>query len=311
MLAISWLALECRADPAPARAEPLAATSMAYVLQADSLAKTRAAAVKALAGCDRDLIVIDTHYSADQAWTKDDVAAIRAGKAGRTVVAYLSIGEAENYRAYWKKAWDANHDGKPDAGAPDWLGTANPDWPDNYLVKYWLPAWQQIVMTTLDAVIDAGFDGVYLDRVDAFESYEYDSRSKEWVDHRPNPQTKQTYRQDMIQFVTAIAEHARSTHPTFRVIPQNGSQLLREAKYSVIVDAIGLEDLFTEGNKVQPGEHTQPILEDIAAFREFGKPVFLIEYANVDKLIRVSRDGAKKHQLVLLITDRELKTLGR
>ena len=39
---------------------------MAYVLQASSLArKDRAAAVETLAGCGRDLIVIDVSYQGD------------------------------------------------------------------------------------------------------------------------------------------------------------------------------------------------------------------------------------------------------
>jgi len=33
----------------------------------------------------------------------------------------MSVGEAEDYRWYWNPSWDANHDGKPDPGAPSWL----------------------------------------------------------------------------------------------------------------------------------------------------------------------------------------------
>ena len=45
--------------------------------------------------------------SSDEKWLKEDIETIRKGKAGRKVLAYLSIGEAEEYRPYWKKAWDA------------------------------------------------------------------------------------------------------------------------------------------------------------------------------------------------------------
>src|ERR1035441_7602386 len=111
--------------------------SFAYVLQADSLAKSKTAAVAKLAACDRDWIVLDANFSSDAPWTAADLAAIRAGRAGRKVIAYISIGEAEDYRAYWQRAWDADRDGQPDAGAPAFLLAQNPEWKGNYRVKYW------------------------------------------------------------------------------------------------------------------------------------------------------------------------------
>lgn len=105
----------------------LSGGSMAYVLQADAYAKTRAAAVRKLAACGRDFVVIDMAFDGSPAgaWTKHEVRAIRAGKPGRKVVAYFSVGEAEDYRGYWNPLWDADHDGQPDAGAPAWLGNVN------------------------------------------------------------------------------------------------------------------------------------------------------------------------------------------
>src|ERR1017187_2027095 len=110
--------------------------SFAYVLQADSLAKSKAEAVTKLAACGRDWIVLDANFSSDEPWTAADLAAIRAGRAGRKVIAYISIGEAEDYRASWQRAWDADRDGQPDAGAPAFLLAQNPEWKGNYRVKY-------------------------------------------------------------------------------------------------------------------------------------------------------------------------------
>jgi len=72
--------------------------SMAYVLQADRLASSREAVVQQLAACDRDLIVIDAAFNGAGDWTPAEIETIRAGKNGRRVVAYVSIGEAEDYR---------------------------------------------------------------------------------------------------------------------------------------------------------------------------------------------------------------------
>ena len=49
-------------------------------------------------------------------WTSEDLAAIRQGKSGRKVIAYISIGEAEDYRPYWRKEWGSK--GKLTAAAP-------------------------------------------------------------------------------------------------------------------------------------------------------------------------------------------------
>ena len=87
----------------PVRAVP---DSFAFILQADAMAPGKAGVVKALAELDRDWMVLDAFYKTDARWKKADVDAIRAGKAGRKVIAYISVGEAEDYRPYWKEKWN-------------------------------------------------------------------------------------------------------------------------------------------------------------------------------------------------------------
>jgi cysteinyl-tRNA synthetase len=130
----------------------------------------RADYVAYLADLRFDLMVIDAEYDAE-ILREDELAAVHLG-SGALVVSYLSIGEAETYRDYWDADWDADGDGRPDAGAPAWLGDSNPAWPDNYKVRYWMPGWQRIVLQRVDALIDAGFDGAYLDIIDAWECFD-------------------------------------------------------------------------------------------------------------------------------------------
>jgi cysteinyl-tRNA synthetase, unknown class len=174
--------------------EPLPAPpqSLAYVLQ---FSLPRAESVRKLAQCGRDWIVIDTSYSGGQGgkWTAEDLGAIRSGKEGRKVLAYLSIGEAEDYRWYWRRKWDADGDGQPDKNAPHFLCDENPDWRGNYRVRYWNAVWQRIILSWLGEIISQGFDGVYLDTVDSFEFFEYDPKREDWIDNRLNPETGRTY----------------------------------------------------------------------------------------------------------------------
>ena len=295
------------ADPASTTFQP---KSMAYVLQADKLGRKQADAVAKLAACGRDLVVLDYSHGgdADGKWTGEQIRTIRAGKPGRKVVAYLSIGEAEDYRGYWKKEWDRNRDGRPDEGAPDFLSAANPDWEGNYRVKYWKAQWQEIILRYLDEIVAQRFDGVYMDIVDAFETFEQDG--KRWIDNRPNPETKSTYRRDMVRWVLRIAARARVKNPGFLVIPQNGSPLLAVPEYLQAVDAVGVEDLFTEGNRKQKADDTNHRLGFLRKAVAAGKPVLVIEYGTSDKARKASIEGARSNGLVLLLTDRQLKTLG-
>lgn len=127
--------------------------------------ESKQAFVQALAQTSYDAVVIDRCYE-DTALTVDDVNALKLKANGgvRLVLCYLSIGEAEDYRSYWDPSWSTH--------PPAWLLDENPDWPGNYPVAFWHSQWQAIVLQMMDAALAAGFDGVYLDRVDVYEQFE-------------------------------------------------------------------------------------------------------------------------------------------
>jgi cysteinyl-tRNA synthetase len=125
--------------------------------------------ISAMQATDYDLIIMDMFFE-DEEFTSAEINQLKTKKSGgtRIVVSYISIGEAEDYRYYWQLSWSA--------GSPSWIVAENPDWPGNYKVKYWQSEWQNIIFgndsSYLKKIIDAGFDGVYLDIIDAFEYFE-------------------------------------------------------------------------------------------------------------------------------------------
>lgn len=131
---------------------------------------SRADFIAAVAATDYDVVLVDVFYDRDEALTAADVAALgtKANGGRRLVIAYFSIGEAEDYRYYWQPAWD----GDP----PAFLAAENEDWPGNYKVRYWDLQWQAVLFGSpeayLDRIVAAGFDGVYLDIIDAYEYFE-------------------------------------------------------------------------------------------------------------------------------------------
>lgn len=116
-----------------------------------------------------DIIFVDAFFGGN-CLTTEDVKSLKSKANGgkRLVMAYLSIGEAETYRYYWKLEWNILR--------PEWLDEENKNWPGSYKVTYWHPDWQKIILGTgdsyLDRIIAAGFDGVFLDIVDAFWHFE-------------------------------------------------------------------------------------------------------------------------------------------
>ena len=280
--------------------------SFAYILQADSFAKTKPAVVAKLKESGRDWIVLDATFAGDTPWEQTDLDTIRSGKAGRKVVAYFSIGEAEDYRPYWQSDWVSS--GKRTAAAPAWLGIENPEWKGNYQVKYWSADWQKLMQAAIDDAMARGFDGVYLDIVDGFQTYEQGADG--YLDDRMNPETKQSYRRDMVDWVKAIAARARAKNPAALVIPQNGSQLVADKDFVQVISAQGIEDLFTNGKKLQPASHTDEILGHLKTLALAKKPVLLIEYPKTHQGEALSKKLAVENGLVWLVTDRQLKTLG-
>jgi cysteinyl-tRNA synthetase len=280
--------------------------SFAYILQADAFGKTKEAAVAKLAACERDWVVLDAAFDEETSWLPADLEVIRKSRSGRKIIAYVSIGEAEDYRVYWKAEWRKN--GKLTALAPPWMLPENPRWKGNFPVKYWNADWQQIILTSIAGAMSSGFDGVYLDIVDGFENFEQDG--SEFIDNRLNPETKQSYRRDMVDWVKTIVAAARAKNPAAIVVPQNGSQLLAHPDFIQAINAIGIEDLFTEGNKVQPAEHTREVLDHLKKMADSGKPVLDIEYPKAPARQAFAREQAQKNGVTWLITDRQLRTLG-
>ncbi len=101
-----------------------------------------------------DLVVIDSeHFPLDKETplTREEVERMKKKPDGsrRLVIAYFSIGEAENYRWYWKPEWNKQK--------PAWMGKESKEWKANYYLNYWEPTWQNIVFKFADQVVELRF----------------------------------------------------------------------------------------------------------------------------------------------------------
>jgi cysteinyl-tRNA synthetase len=243
-----------------------------------------------------DLIVID--YSLDgtdaTAFTAEEITRLRDGD-DKIVLAYMSIGEAEDYRFYWQESWDDD--------PPRWLDEENPDWEGNYKVRYWDADWQAIIFGSedsyLDKIIAAGFDGVYLDLVDSYVYYE--------------EQGRESAAQEMVDFVMALADYARAQRPGFLVFPQNAAELADDyPDYVASVDGIGQEDLYhgypDEGEE-SPPEFIAKLERNLDLFVEAGKTVLVIGYTTNPQQITDEYQRARQRGYIPYATTRLLDAL--
>ena len=224
-----------------------------------------------IASAGFDLVVID--YSRDgsdeEMYSRADIEKIRS--SGTIPIAYISIGEAEDYRFYWNPAWEHN--------PPAWLGHTNPDWEGDYKVRYWDPEWKKIIYSYLDRIVSQGFAGVYLDIVDAFEYWSDPENGESF--HL----TEKEAANRMIQFVKEIAEYCRVSlgKPNFYIIPQNGERILdydTDHSFLNTISGIGIEDLFYDGLDPVPQEETSYRIGYLERIRKAGKPVLVVDYVD-------------------------------
>ncbi len=145
------------------------AKNFLYLLDPTTNYGSAAAFIAAIDATNYDVFIIDLFYDGTEL-TPANITSLQTKPGGnsRLVICYMSIGEAEDYRYYWDSDWETD--------PPDWLEEENPDWEGNYKVQYWDSEWRDIIYgnnsSYLDKIIDAGFDGVYLDIIDAWEYFE-------------------------------------------------------------------------------------------------------------------------------------------
>lgn len=145
------------------------AKNFLYLLNLENF-DTKSEFLSAIQNTNYDVILIDLFFNDGQQFTSEEILKLKtkANGSGRLVLAYMSIGEAEEYRFYWQKAWKNTN--------PLWLDKENQDWKGNFKVKYWNADWQKIILGSenayLDKILNANFDGVYLDIIDGFEYFE-------------------------------------------------------------------------------------------------------------------------------------------
>lgn len=135
-----------------------------YLISTDKYVNKQAM-LNAINATNYDVVLIDLFFDG-VALTTTDVQLLKTKANGgkRLVISYISIGSAENYRYYWQKGWKK--------GNPSWLKKPYKGYVNEFWVEFWHPDWRNIIFgnneSYIKKIIDAGFDGAYLDNVEAY-----------------------------------------------------------------------------------------------------------------------------------------------
>ena len=268
------------------QADWLAADSFAYQLQRPS--------AKRIGETSFDIVVVSLSAAGN---SPDTIPALKHSDGGdKLVLCYMSIGQAETYREYWQAEWADDR--------PSWLDEPDETWAGDYWVNYWDPEWQAIIYGSpesyLDRIIELGFDGVYLDRVDAYWYYE-------------DRDGRESAGREMADFIMEMAAYAREKEPGFGFFPQNAEELgVLFPDYLEVVTGVGVEDLYYG----YPRDH-EPSPEDWSAEREqildqwvaADKVVLTIDYTARPEQIADAYHKATARGYVPYVTDRSLGRL--
>ena len=251
-----------------------------------------------------NLLVTDSSRDGSDAgrWNPADLALVQ--QSGKAVYAYLTIGEVDDYRSNWSPAWTTTGKaaGRPTSAAPAWLGPVNPDWRESRKVRFWDPTWRAQLTNPegsglLDQIVAQGFDGVYLDIIDAYTFWAEEVKRR---DRRPGDPARGDLGDSagrMADLVTGLSTAARRVNPAFQVILQNGEGIFDHlgapgsAARQQLLDGItglAVEDAYCPGprdedNRFKPvRSRLSQLREDV---RDAGKLVLTVEYLTRASLI--------------------------
>jgi uncharacterized protein (TIGR01370 family) len=207
-----------------------------------------------------DVKAIDIYNDNSQLFSAAQVQQMGGGAGNGLLLGYFSIGEAENYRDYFKTI--------PSSA----LGPVNPDWPGDYQVAYWTSEWQTVATAYVDQMIKLGYDGVFLDVVDECETA--------WaVKNAPGGDASGA----MVSLIQSLANHAHAQNPNFKIwVNSSGAEdLMTNNTFVQAIDGAYEEELFYQDNgSPQRTADTNYNLNLLGKLVSAGKPVVAIEYVS-------------------------------
>ena len=227
---------------------------------------------------DIDLLVIDAEY-----FSQNDIARLRENGI-REIYSYINIGSIESFRSY-------------DTDFEKYTLGAYENWPEEKWIDVSVPEWQACTASRVDALIQKGVDGFFVDNTDVYYNYPQES----------------IY--DGILTILDYMDH------TGRKIMINGGDCFVK-KYltkekNVLIDGVNQENVFTvyDFSKDVYTKNDQSTREYYTEYLDLamshGCTAYTLEYATDPTIRRQAATYAGKHGYICYISDNIGLCLGR
>ena len=207
----------------------------------------------------RQMLVLGRKDMLNRYWARPDV---EATKVNKWVLAYVAAGEAQKTEWYWQPGWQV--------GNPSFLMAPNPYWDNNVFTNIGSPAWRTVLHQTVDKVLEQGFDGVFLDVVDAY-----------WIPGNPIPHDQMAFTV-AASLVCDVAAYGRARNPEFKVVVNNAMNLIADVPgYKDCIDGQVAEGLWyiDPGGSRRDDFYRNQKIGELQVQQSLGKQVFTIDYA--------------------------------
>ncbi len=208
-----------------------------------------------------DLIVVDPDsYSADEIeWLKSK---------GGEVVAYVSIGTAENWRWYWSLVRD------------EWKIAPIENWDGEWYVNVSYSGWRALIIRdVMPRILDKGFNGFFLDNLDVAELYP-----------------------SMVPEMTEFIAEIRAAYPKALLIGNNGLYIMDEVYF--YLDGLTKEDVsatydWSKAKYVKvPVEESDEMLKILSEWKRKSLTIFTLDYAVTSNLAEYCYNRSREYGLI-------------
>ena len=227
---------------------------------------------------DIDLLVIDAEY-----FSKNDIARLRENGI-REIYSYINIGSIESFRSY-------------DTDFEKYTLGAYENWPEEKWIDVSTPEWQECISSRVDALVQKGVDGFFVDNTDVYYNYPQES---------------------IYDGILTILDYMN--HTGRKIMINGGDCFVKKyltTEKNVLIDGVNQENVFTayDFSKDVYTKNDQNTREYYTEYLDLamshGCTAYTLEYATNPAIRRQAAAYAVKHGYICYISDNIGLCLGR
>lgn len=227
---------------------------------------------------DIDLLVIDAEY-----FSQNDIARLRENGI-REIYSYINIGSIESFRSY-------------DTDLEKYTLGAYENWPEEKWIDVSAPEWQACTVSRVDALVQKGVDGFFVDNTDVYYNYPQES---------------------IYDGILTILDYMN--HTGRKIMINGGDCFVKKyltTEKNVLIDGVNQENVFTayDFSKDIYTKNDQSTREYYTEYLDLamshGCTAYTLEYAMDPTIRRQAAAYAGKHGYICYISDNIGLCLGK